>query len=38
MEEGISQITKKDMDGRFIWNFPIEVTFKATNPHGCKEA
>ncbi|ODN01719.1 B9 domain-containing protein 1 [Orchesella cincta] len=34
MEEGISQITMKDDDGNFVWNFPVEVTFKSSNPHG----
>jgi hypothetical protein len=19
-----------------VWNFPLDVTFKSTNPHGCK--
>lgn len=36
MEEGISQITMKDDDGHFVWNFPLDVTFKSCNPHGCK--
>lgn len=37
LEEGITQITKKSQDERqqFVWNFPIDVTFKSTNPHGC---
>lgn len=36
IEEGISQITKKSNDDRqlFTWNFPIEVTYKSTNPYG----
>nr|CAD7257203.1 unnamed protein product [Timema shepardi] len=36
LEEGISQISKCSGDERqiFIWNFPLEVTFKSTNPHG----
>jgi len=36
IEEGISQITRKSSDERqvFIWNFPIEVTYKSTNPFG----
>ncbi|XP_038064544.1 B9 domain-containing protein 1-like [Patiria miniata] len=36
LEEGISQVCKKSQDGRqlFVWNFPLEVTFKSTNPHG----
>jgi len=36
MEEGISQITMKDDEGYFVWNFPLDVTFKSCNPHGCK--
>ncbi|XP_019615024.1 PREDICTED: B9 domain-containing protein 1-like [Branchiostoma belcheri] len=36
LEEGITQVTKKSHDDRklFVWNFPLEVTFKSTNPHG----
>uniref|UniRef100_A0A4X1SZ76 B9 domain-containing protein 1 n=1 Tax=Sus scrofa TaxID=9823 RepID=A0A4X1SZ76_PIG len=36
LEEGISQITSKSRDARraLVWNFPIDVTFKSTNPHG----
>ncbi|CAG7828467.1 unnamed protein product [Allacma fusca] len=34
IEEGISQITTKDATGTFVWNFPLEVTFKSSNPHG----
>ncbi|XP_065846544.1 B9 domain-containing protein 1-like [Oscarella lobularis] len=36
LEEGISQITKKSRDARqiFTWNFPLDVTFKTTNPYG----
>ncbi|OXA58992.1 B9 domain-containing protein 1 [Folsomia candida] len=34
MEEAISQITSKNGDNVFVWNFPLEVTFKSTNPHG----
>eukprot|EP00118_Oscarella_pearsei_P004942 m.21971 g.21971 ORF g.21971 m.21971 type:complete len:213 (+) comp28256_c0_seq2:23-661(+) len=36
LEEGISQITKKSQDGRqlFVWNFPLDITFKTTNPYG----
>ncbi|XP_072029847.1 B9 domain-containing protein 1-like [Amphiura filiformis] len=36
LEEGISQVCKKSNDGRglFAWNFPLEVTFKSTNPYG----
>ncbi|XP_070250309.1 B9 domain-containing protein 1 isoform X1 [Myotis yumanensis] len=37
LEEGISQITSKSQDVRqaLVWNFPIDVTFKSTNPFGC---
>lgn len=40
LEEGISQITSKSRDARraLVWNFPIDVTFKSTNPHGCESA
>ncbi|KAL0598076.1 B9 domain-containing protein 1 [Plecturocebus cupreus] len=36
LEEGISQITSKSPDMRqaLVWNFPIDVTFKSTNPYG----
>ncbi|XP_039288164.1 B9 domain-containing protein 1 [Nilaparvata lugens] len=36
IEEGISQIGRKSQDGRqlFVWNFPLEISFKSTNPHG----
>ncbi|KAM9253023.1 B9 domain-containing protein 1 isoform 3-T3 [Dugong dugon] len=36
LEEGISQITSKsqDVQGALVWNFPIDVTFKSTNPYG----
>nr|XP_016853375.1 PREDICTED: B9 domain-containing protein 1 isoform X2 [Anolis carolinensis] len=36
LEEGISQITSKNRDGSqdLVWNFPIEITFKSTNPFG----
>ncbi|XP_071962262.1 B9 domain-containing protein 1-like [Antedon mediterranea] len=36
LEEGVSQVSKKSQDGRqtFVWNFPLEVTFKSTNPFG----
>lgn len=38
LEEGISQITSKSRDVRqaLVWNFPIDVTFKSTNPYGCE--
>ena len=40
LEEGISQITSKSQDSRraLVWNFPIDVTFKSTNPYGCESA
>ncbi|XP_005349969.1 B9 domain-containing protein 1 [Microtus ochrogaster] len=36
LEEGISQIASKSQDVRqaLVWNFPIDVTFKSTNPYG----
>eukprot|EP00041_Stephanoeca_diplocostata_P030539 m.927437 g.927437 ORF g.927437 m.927437 type:complete len:348 (-) comp23775_c0_seq5:6256-7299(-) len=36
MEEGLSQVTRRSQDGRniIVWNFPLEVTFKSTNPFG----
>ncbi|XP_074176312.1 B9 domain-containing protein 1 isoform X2 [Rhinolophus sinicus] len=36
LEEGLSQITSKSRDVRraLVWNFPIDVTFKSTNPYG----
>ncbi|KAK7112566.1 B9 domain-containing protein 1-like [Littorina saxatilis] len=36
LEEGITQITKKSRDERqmFVWNFPLDVTFKSTNCYG----
>ncbi|CAG2235888.1 B9D1 [Mytilus edulis] len=36
LEDGITQMTKKSRDERqqFVWNFPLDVTFKSTNPHG----
>ncbi|XP_036152342.1 B9 domain-containing protein 1 isoform X2 [Myotis myotis] len=36
LEEGISQIASKSPDVRqaLVWNFPIDVTFKSTNPFG----
>lgn len=38
IEEGISQITRKNSapDAAFVWNFPLDVTFRSTNPFGCK--
>jgi len=37
VEEGISQIAQKSQDERqqVVWNFPLDVSFKSTNPHGC---
>ncbi|XP_072452953.1 B9 domain-containing protein 1 isoform X2 [Notamacropus eugenii] len=36
LEEGISQITSKSQDihRTLVWNFPIDITFKSTNPYG----
>ncbi|XP_061568513.1 B9 domain-containing protein 1 [Cololabis saira] len=35
LEEGITQITcKSSHSQRLIWNFPLEITFKSTNPSG----
>ncbi|XP_013388568.1 B9 domain-containing protein 1 [Lingula anatina] len=36
LEEGMTQFTKKSRDERqvFVWNFPLDVTFKSTNPYG----
>ena len=36
MEDGISQITRKAsaLDNRLVWNFPVDVTYKATNAFG----
>nr|CAB3224896.1 B9 domain-containing protein 1-like [Phallusia mammillata] len=36
LEEGISQFTHKSHDERqlFVWNFPLNVTYKSTNPYG----
>lgn len=36
IQEGASQITRKSAvsNGRCTWNFPIEITFKSTNPFG----
>ncbi|KAG8433262.1 hypothetical protein GDO86_017519 [Hymenochirus boettgeri] len=36
VEEGISQITSKNQSAeqKLVWNFPIEITFKSTNPFG----
>ncbi|XP_044289752.1 B9 domain-containing protein 1 isoform X2 [Varanus komodoensis] len=36
LEEGISQITSKNRNIQqdLVWNFPIDITFKSTNPFG----
>ncbi|CAI9735167.1 Hypothetical predicted protein [Octopus vulgaris] len=36
LEEGITQVTKKSPDRRqvHVWNFPLNITFKSTNPFG----
>ncbi|XP_070579758.1 B9 domain-containing protein 1-like [Ptychodera flava] len=36
LEEGTSQTSRKSKDdlGRYVWNFPLDVTFKSTNPYG----
>ncbi|XP_029838840.2 B9 domain-containing protein 1 [Ixodes scapularis] len=36
IEEGISQMCKKSKDPRgiFVWNFPLDITFKSSNPYG----
>lgn len=38
LEEGITQITCKGSQSshKLIWNFPLEATFKSTNPSGCE--
>lgn len=38
LEEGMSQISRKSKDEHqvCIWNFPLDITFKSTNPSGCK--
>lgn len=38
VEEGISQISKKGRDDEqlFVWNLPLNIVYKSTNPHGCK--
>ena len=39
LSEGITQTTKRGSgrEKRFVWNFPVDATFKSTNPHGCKQ-
>ncbi|KAG5326861.1 B9D1 protein, partial [Acromyrmex heyeri] len=36
IEEGLTQMCKCSNDSRnlAVWNFPLEITFKSTNPHG----
>ncbi|CAH0385187.1 unnamed protein product [Bemisia tabaci] len=36
IDEGITQTSKKSQDDQqiFVWNFPIEITFRSTNPYG----
>ncbi|XP_012271874.1 B9 domain-containing protein 1 [Orussus abietinus] len=36
IEEGLTQmsITGSDVRRLAVWNFPLDVTFKSTNPHG----
>ncbi|CAG0884875.1 unnamed protein product [Cyprideis torosa] len=36
LEEGITQNCQKSSDqfSKFVWNFPLDVTFKSTNPYG----
>ncbi|KAL0101761.1 hypothetical protein PUN28_019115 [Cardiocondyla obscurior] len=36
IEEGLTQMCKCSNDPRnlVVWNFPLEITFKSTNPHG----
>ncbi|CAJ0915141.1 unnamed protein product [Ranitomeya imitator] len=36
VEEGISQIASKNraVTQSVVWNFPVEITFKSTNPFG----
>ncbi len=38
LEEGSTQIGHKSVDQRQIiaFNFPVDITFKSTNPFGCK--
>ena len=36
IEEGATQIGSKNDRGVIVWNFPIEVTFKSSNPFGCR--
>ncbi|XP_075035358.1 B9 domain-containing protein 1 [Mixophyes fleayi] len=36
VEEGISQIASRNRSTNksLVWNFPVEITFKSTNPYG----
>ncbi|KAG8178421.1 hypothetical protein JTE90_000934 [Oedothorax gibbosus] len=34
IEEGISQISQKGEGGHFALNFPLDISFKSTNPFG----
>ncbi|XP_070379235.1 B9 domain-containing protein 1-like isoform X3 [Dermacentor albipictus] len=36
VEEGISQVARKSRDARrhFVWNFPIEITYRSSNVSG----
>ena len=36
VDVGLSQIAQKanGHDSRIVWNFPIDIVFKSTNPHG----
>lgn len=38
IEEGLTQMCKCSNDPRnlAVWNFPLDITFKSTNPHGCE--
>lgn len=38
LEEGLTQTAKKSTDDRqcIIFNFPLDITWKSTNPYGCK--
>ena len=36
ISEGITQTaTRGSLDNNFVWNFPLDITFKSTNPFGC---
>lgn len=37
VEHGVSQISRKssgDLDEVFIWNYPLDITFRSSNVHG----